>query len=419
MIKLYQEHPEFNEFTVFNTLTGELKTVTPEYFEDEKRNAQTYSGLNMSTHTNFPRRVYFQITRNCNLMCDYCFIKAENNKNHLDSNIIFELSEYFGKKGLMEVRLTGGEPTTHPDFIQIVQKFKKENVYVSVATNGVWSQSIFDFFCNEKNIWLIVSIDGNKEIHNKYRNNSYKKVLDNLIQLKKKNPEIRLRLNTVLTKENVDDLEHLAKLTQQLGAESITLIPLRPQVRNASIRNQMLSANEFRDAIESMVRYKQKYGIKFTTTIETKYKKDILKDAVFEKKSSCAAGREGTNLDFDNKRKLLMMYACSYCPASDLNENQVLREPFLAGEFNYTDIERFGEIWNDDSNWTLFRDLNLKSDDCKICGELGISCTGSCPIQNINLDILDENISIKEEIMKQMKSNAEWYCYKKLLGNKF
>jgi MoaA/NifB/PqqE/SkfB family radical SAM enzyme len=416
MITLYKEHSEFGKFSKFNTKTGELFSIGQEEFEKLSGKFKIFSGEGKETHTNFPRRIYFQITRNCNLKCDYCFIKAESNNKHLDKNVILSLAEYFGSKGLMEVRLTGGEPTTHPHFKEIYEKFRKENVYVSVATNCIWKKEILEFISQQRDMWIIASIDGDRDTHNKYRKNSYDIVIKNLKELKNKNPEIRLRINTVLTTENKSDLEHLAQLTSELNAESITLIPLRPQVRNPFVRSNMLSSLEFKKVIEKMIAYKADYGIKFTTTIEIEFKEEIMKDKIFEKKSSCAAGREGTNLDFDIKNKRLIMYACSYCPASDLNEKKAIREPFLAGEFDFDNIEQFGVIWNDDSKWTIFRNLSLKSEKCQKCDELGKRCTGSCPIQNIQLNDLNEEQNIKEEITKQMKKNAEWYCYKDVLN---
>ena len=412
MIRIYEENQEFGQYTKYDTNKGILTHISLDEFSVLKKTNEVYSGVNSPIHTNFPRRIYFQITRNCNLRCDYCYIKAESNNNHLSKSVILKSAEYFGNKGLMEVRLTGGEPTTHPDFKEIHEKFRKENIYVSLATNCIWSADMMDYLSNQDDLWIIASIDGNKDIHNKYRHYSYDTVLRNLFTLRQLNKNIRLRLNTVLTKENVVDIEHLAKLTRDLGAESITLIPLRPQVRDLSVREKMLTSEDFKTVLEKMIYYKSLYNISFTTTIETKYKDLIMKDKIFEKKSSCAAGREGTNLDFDNENQKFVLYACSYCPASDLSEKRNIREPFLAGEYPFNDLEKFTEIWNDNERWELFRNLSLKSDDCKICDELGKRCTGSCPIQNINLTGVAENDDIKEELMRQMRKNAEWYCYK-------
>ena len=97
------------------------------------------------------------------------------------------------------------------------------------------------------------------------------------------------------------------------------MIPLRPQVRAAGIREQMVSAADFKGVIEDLIRAKQQFGIPFTTTMETDYKDEIYRDPIVRKKSSCAAGREATNLDYDADRGEFLVYACSYSPASDLS----------------------------------------------------------------------------------------------------
>lgn len=412
MIRLYHENPEFGEFNRFDSDTGILNEISYEEFEHQKKIYSVYSGSKEITHVHFPRRIYFQITRKCNLECDYCFIKADSMQPSLDKEVIMNLANYLGDKGLMEVRLTGGEPTIHPDFKEIFTAFRNNNVYVSVATNGLWKKEILDFLITQKNIWLIVSIDGNKEVHNKVRNNSYDRIIQNIKNFKAQNPSGKLRINTVLTKDNYHDLKHLASLTKELDAESITLIPLRPQVRVPFFQNKILNAKEFEGVIQEMIKYKKEFGIKFTTTIETDYKEEIMPDKIFKKKSSCAAGREGTNLDFDVVSKKLFLYGCSYCPASDPKEDWNIREPFLAGEFGFDEIGMLDSIWNKNENWTVFRDLSLKSEACKSCDYYATKCTGSCPIQNIDFQKIGADEHTKSQLMNQMKNNAEWYCYK-------
>jgi MoaA/NifB/PqqE/SkfB family radical SAM enzyme len=436
MLKLYKEHPEFDEFTKFDTETGKLAAITEEEFKgflpadfeekptDEEpiqivqtKNATIFTGETPETHTRFPRRIYFQITRYCNLECPTCFIKAGKDGAHVPTDAVMDIAEFMGKNGLIEARLTGGEPTLHPDFFDILHKFQEQDIYVSVATNGVMNQRTLDALCEEDNLWVICSIDGNRETHNRYRPNTFDRIVRNLRYLKSKNPSTRLRLTTVLTRENKGQMYELGELTKSLDAESITVIPLRPQVRDPRVKYDMVTAEEFREVIEDLVRAKEELGIRVTTTIETDYKKQIYADPVFRKRSSCAAGREGTNLDYDAERGEFVVYGCSYSPAVDLRADPKVRKPFLAGTFPIQDVSRFLDIWRDESAWTIFRDLSLKSEDCNGCEYFTKhQCVGSCPIQNLDYSSLDVSRDMLAQLREQIHHTSEWYCYKKIVG---
>ncbi|MBK6937602.1 MAG: hypothetical protein IPH18_12505 [Chitinophagaceae bacterium] len=220
----------------------------------------------------------------------------------------------------------------------------------------------------------------------------------------------------VLTKDSFKCLEEISKLAMALKAENISLLPMRPEVRSKDVLDRMLTAAEFRQVIETMIEHKKKYKINFTTALPTIFYDEISKDKVFSKKKSCAAGREGTNLDFDPAKELLLVYGCSTCPASDINMPDEIKEPFLAGKFSFTAIEEFVRIWEDDEHWTIYRDDTIKSFECKTCEELGKRCTGSCPIQNIDWGAINLNADISSQIFAQIKNSTEWYCYKKLIS---
>lgn len=431
MHKLYIEHPEFDEYTRFDTETGRLFTIGAEEFKAylppgftpddhgiqriQTDDADIFLGETPETHTRFPRRVYFQITRNCNLTCPACFIKAERGGAHAPTSAITDMAEFMAQNGLMEVRLTGGEPTTHPDFFPVVKRFQELGVYVSVATNGVLNRRTLDHLCELPNLWVICSVDGNRETHNRYRPGTFDRIMENLQTLKHRNPSTRLRLTTVLTKENQGQMLELGQICQMVNAESITVIPLRPQVRDSKIREEMVTAGEFRRVLDSLVEAKHRFGIQFTSTIETDYKNAMYGDPVFRKRSSCAAGREGVNLDYDAGRGEFLLYGCSYSPASDLTENPLIRRPFLAGTFRADSPSDFLDIWRDESAWTIFRDLSLKSQECLGCNFLKRkTCTGSCPIQNIDYTSLDISCDVLSQLKERMRQTGEWYCYKNL-----
>lgn len=431
MYKLYLEHPEFDEYARFDTKTGRLSAINADEFKTflspgftpdnqgiqrlRTSQADIFLGETPETHTRFPRRVYFQITRDCNLTCPACFIKAERGGAPVPTQAIMDIAKFMAQSGLMEVRLTGGEPTTHPDFFAIVERFQELDVYVSVATNGVLNRRTLDRLCEIPHLWVICSVDGNRETHNHYRPGTFDRILENLQTLKHRNPSTRLRLTTVLTRENQAQMLELGQICQRVGAESITVIPLRPQVRDPRIREEMVTAGEFRRVLDRLVEAKRRFGIQFTSTIETDYKNAMYGDPVFRKRSSCAAGREGVNLDYDAGRGEFLLYGCSYSPASDLTENPLIRHPFLAGTFQADSPSDFLDIWRDDSAWTIFRDLSLKSQECLGCEFLRRqTCTGSCPIQNLDYASLDVSRDVLGQLKERMRRTSEWYCYKNL-----
>jgi len=436
MLKLYKEHPEFDEYTKFDTNTGRLDNITEKEFnsflpkdfiEDyndlspiqkiEHNNATIFTGETPESHTRFPKRIYFQITRYCNLKCPPCFINAGTSGAHVPKKALLEAAKYLGKNGLLEVRLTGGNPTSHPDFFDILHAFQEENVYVSVATNGIMNQKTLDALCEEKNLWIICSIDGNREIHNKYRPETFDTIIKNLQYLKFKNPNTRLRMTTVLTKENMNQMYELGEICKSLDAESMTVIPLRPQVRDPEIKKVMVTSKEFKKVIEDLITTKEKLGVKVTTTIETDYKTQLHADTIFKKRHSCAAGREGTNLDYDAKKKEFVVYGCSYSPAVELDADLAIRKPFLAGTFPENNMSKFLDIWRDDSLWTIFRDLTIKSKNCISCEYLAKNqCVGSCPIQNIDYSKINANTDVLLQLKKSIKQTSEWYCYKNIIG---
>lgn len=436
MIRYYHEHPEFTAFTRFDDATGRLEPVARAAFADvldrpgvragrdaagpateaylrriERPEGTFFVGATPATHTRFPRRVYFQITRACNLACPICFLKAGPGGAAVPRSVAREVADFMGANGLIEVRLTGGEPTTHPAFFDILHDFRDAGVYVSVGTNGVFGRRVRERLAEERNLWLISSIDGNQATHDRGRGPTHDVIMANLRHLKHRNPGLRLRINTVLTKDNLDQIDDLARTCQDLDAESITVIPLRPQVRDPAAKASMVTAAEFSRALDDLVEAKRRHGINFTTTLGAEHADYILKDAIFTKRSSCAAGREGTNLDYDAQRRRFLVYGCSYSPASDPDAAPQLRSPFIAGSFPEDDVGAFLGLWQDDTRWDLFRDLSLKSEDCRACPHLTEGrCTGSCPIQNVDYSRISVDGSVLDQLKEQLRTTAEWYC---------
>jgi MoaA/NifB/PqqE/SkfB family radical SAM enzyme len=413
MFKLYQEHENFGEYSAFNLALGRLEAIDKEKFEQFSDTNLKFINPNSSPlHTRFPRRIYFQITRNCQLSCEYCYVKAGPKQPHLERHVICNIVDYLGEQGLMEVRLTGGEATTHPNFIEICERFFKKNIYISLGTNGLWSNPIKEFLASQPYFCLAVTIDGSEHSHQAYRRGSFNALYKNLRELRARNPYIRIRINMVVTKSNKHQFTDLVRFAEEITAESLTFLPLRPRMSEPQLLQEVLSAEEFREVVyHATVSLKDKPG-------EDIIQQDVTHKAIFDrykKRKVCPAGRERLNLAFNASEKKITTFACSFSPAMEGAIDARLREHFIAGTFGYEEIEKLKAIWEEDAYWDVFRDRNLKTEACMSCASFGNNCGGSgyCHIQNHKYFELQLNQDINAQLHKQMKTLPVW-CEKKI-----
>ena len=84
----------------------------------------------------------------CTLDCKYCYMKDypdwQNKDKYITLNQIKKLKTYLSLLKLKyNLKIMGGEPTEHPDFIDIVKLLINNNI--EIYTNGLFNQKILDF----------------------------------------------------------------------------------------------------------------------------------------------------------------------------------------------------------------------------------------------------------------------------------
>lgn len=86
------------------------------------------------------KRVFYQITSQCNFKCHYCWgIEKEFQANLLDA------IPFFHKHSIAQIRITGGEPLIHTEIIEFINSVPNEKI---IQTNGSLSHKLLDI--NEK-----------------------------------------------------------------------------------------------------------------------------------------------------------------------------------------------------------------------------------------------------------------------------
>lgn len=170
----------------------------------------------------------WSITESCNLQCYYCTLRNESTSNTpMTLEVIKKLSEIFKSLGFRYVRITGGEPTLRKDLIEIVKTMSENFSLVSLTTNGTL---LADLSSGLKKVGLSsvnVSLDSiNSEKFLKITGkDKLKDVIAGIYEARKVG--LPVKLNTVLLKENVEDIFDLIdfSLKEKIPLRFIELMP--------------------------------------------------------------------------------------------------------------------------------------------------------------------------------------------------
>lgn len=138
----------------------------------------------------------------CNLKCSYCFYcdeasTREKNCNSIMSektaeNLIKKMFDFCGTNSALTFMFQGGEPLLagldfFKKFAETAEKLKTDGSVInySLQTNGTLITEDFCRFFKEHNFLIGVSVDGEKELHDKQRSQSFDKAMQGIELLKK------------------------------------------------------------------------------------------------------------------------------------------------------------------------------------------------------------------------------------------
>jgi MoaA/NifB/PqqE/SkfB family radical SAM enzyme len=161
------------------------------------------------------------VTSICNARCRTCFYWFElNKKGDLEFEELSKLSATMPK--FHDLWISGGEPFLRQDLAKIIHLFYSNNHVrdVRIPTNGLpinQTLSIVEEIlesCPDLKLEVDISIDGFSEVHDRIRGvpGNYTKALETLKALQKlraNHANLSLYVNSVITKENEDQLIEL------------------------------------------------------------------------------------------------------------------------------------------------------------------------------------------------------------------
>ena len=184
------------------------------------------------------------VAHTCNLNCAYCF--ASQGKYHGERALMsFEvgkraldfLIENSGTRRNLEVDFFGGEPLMNFDVVKqlvayarSIEKEKGKNFRFTLTTNGLLIDDDVIDFANRECANVVLSLDGRREIHDRYRvdyagNGSFDKIVPKFQQLVKARGGKGYYMRGTFTHRNPDFLEDI-KTMLDLGFTELSMEPV-------------------------------------------------------------------------------------------------------------------------------------------------------------------------------------------------
>ncbi len=136
-------------------------------------------------------------------------------------------------RGVQNVHLTGGEPTIHPQFVEVCMLARKLGMRTSVGTIGTMlARQDFAAKAVPHLDEALFSLHGhNAEVNDRMtrRRGSFDQTIAAIRNTLAVNPDFGLYVNTVVTKHNVDALGDTVALAAELGAKLIVVSNTTPE----------------------------------------------------------------------------------------------------------------------------------------------------------------------------------------------
>jgi sulfatase maturation enzyme AslB (radical SAM superfamily) len=194
----------------------------------------------------------------CNLHCSYCFRSEDNLYNRHAEFFSLELlrriiSEAREAAHITRVNFTGGEPTLHPQFAQILETIAAADLQTSFVTNGWHFERVWPALATNRHAisHVAFSLDGiDRETHDHWRGHGS---FDRLIRAFSRCYmwQLPFAIKIVVRRDLVDQLEQIAIFAARMGAAALNFVHVMPT--SSSLESDLtLNRDEQRAAEEEI-----------------------------------------------------------------------------------------------------------------------------------------------------------------------
>lgn len=317
-----------------------------------------------------PHRIYWEVTRGCNLRCLHCRATPTElaSPEDLTTKQCFDIMDQIAETCRPALVLTGGEPLFRSDIYELGRYGVSKGFKMGLATNGTLvtpevAQKIYNAGFHR----VSISLDGaDPKTHDEFRQmpGAFEAAVEGIRNLEALG--IYLQVNTSVTTHNKAQLDKILKLVTDLKADAWHLFLLVPVGCGIKIAEEMqVNAKEYERVLSWIEDQSPNAPLSLRAICAPHFtriraQRTFIGRSIGERPAAmpmtkgCTAG---TGMCFISHRGRL--YPCGYLPVE-------------AGDLT---TQSFGEIWEGSPVLKSLRDANLLKGKCGIC-EFRHVCSG-------------------------------------------
>lgn len=196
--------------------------------------------------------ICWNITSKCNENCKFCYRKISNDQL-LEDNI--KIFNNINKVKINKITFAGGEPLLYDKLFDLIDyiKTKNPNIILSITTNGkILNQELIEKII-EKFDWITFSIDSTEDNINGKIGRGKNHLKQVIYLLEKFNNKINIKINTVVNKYNLNNLQNIYNIISNYNITRWKLFRFYPNRKGKINKHLFEITNESSNEIQKWI----------------------------------------------------------------------------------------------------------------------------------------------------------------------